>query len=82
MKELEEKAKLLMNRMKDLQKYDLIKLVYENNKSDPAVKEILLDFIGAVLTDDVSKIRKAISGLKVEKLMLELPYFKLERFKK
>ena len=83
--EREELARNLMDRSKDLQKYDLIKLVYESYSKgefgdDPEiVAPSVLAFIGGVLVDDVSKVRKAMSSLKMEKFLSGLPSFKLEK---
>jgi hypothetical protein len=83
--EREELARNLMDRFKDLQKYDLIKLVYESYSKgefgdDPEiVAPSVLAFIGGVLVDDVSKVRKAMSSLKMEKFLSGLPSFKLEK---
>jgi len=83
--EREELARNLMDRSKDLQKYDLIKLVYESYSKgefgdDPEiVAPSVLAFIGGGLVDDVSKVRKAMSSLKMEKFLSGLPSFKLEK---
>ena len=39
----------------------------------------VLAFIGGVLLDDVSRVRKAMSSLKMEKFLSGLPSFKLEK---
>ena len=83
--EREELARKLMDRSKDLQKYDLIKLVYESYSKGEfgddleIVAPSVLAFIGGVLLDDVSRVRKAMSSLKMEKFLSGLPSFKLEK---
>jgi hypothetical protein len=83
--EREELTRKLIDRSKDLQKFDLIKLVYESYSKgefgdDPEiVAPSILAFVGGIFTDDVSKVRKAMSSLKMEKFLSGLPPFKLEK---
>ena len=83
--EREELTRKVMERSKDLQKFDLIKLVCESYSKgefgdDPEmVAPTVLAFIGGVFTNDVSKVRKAMSTLKTEKFLSGLAPYKLEK---
>ena len=77
-----------MERTRDLQKFDLIKAVCETYSKgefgdDPEmVAPSVLALIGGLMTDDASKVRKAMATLKTEKFLKGLDPYKLEVFGK
>ncbi len=88
-KELQDLTRKVIDRNRDLLKMDLLKLVcasYSKGEfgDDPEmVAPVVLAFVGGVLTDDVSKVRQAMSTLKMEKFLNGLSAYKLEKlFKK
>ncbi len=88
-KELQDLTRKVIDRNRDLLKYDLLKLVSESYSKgefgdDPEmIAPVVLAFFGGVLTDDVSKVRQAMSTLKMEKFLSGLSPYKLEKlFKK
>lgn len=84
--ELVRKAMTVMDRAKDLQKFDLIKAVCESYSKgefgdDPEmVAPSVLALIGGIMTNDASKVRKAMATLKTEKFLKGLDPHKLETF--
>ena len=86
--EREQLIEKTLQRTKDLQKFDLIKLICESYSrgefgDDPEmVAPSVLAFIGGVFTDDASKVRKAMATLKTEKFLKGLDPYRLEIFGK
>lgn len=85
-KKLEKEAMLLMDRALDLKKFALIKLICESYAKgefgdDPEiVAPSVMTFIGGVINQDISKVKKGMSSLNFEKFKSKLDYSKLEMF--
>jgi hypothetical protein len=84
----EELVKKVMDRSKDLQKFDLINLVCKSYSKGEFGDDLevlaptVLAFIGGILMDDASKARKALSTMKTEKFLSGLSPYELEKYGK